>query len=155
MTKVTLTRAQQLLAIRSGFTTRTGLSADRFYRLSPDPIWTGGMTLVEKNQLLAARKINEDHYMPYCGKCGGRVEWDHTQGGVRTWVHKQAGADHVPDQTSHPNSYNDHPDGLAYVVWSGTDVLAWVTNSGRVTYPASTTHPKHRQLVREILGEQS
>lgn len=154
MSKVTVTRAAECLRLGMGFTTRTGLSAESFYRLSPDPRWVGGLNGVQRMALLHARQINAAHYLPYCRTCGETVEFDH-RAEARVWVHKaEVGKEHLPDVAQHPDSYNVHPDGLAYVVWSGTDVLAWATNAGRVTHIPGDTHVRHRELVHDTMGEQ-
>jgi len=71
--------------------------------------------------------------MSSCAVCGVRSEWDTK--GLRTWLHKEDGKrDHIVESAYHPDHYEAHPDGLAYVVQSEPDVLSWVTNTGQVTH---------------------
>ncbi len=116
-------------ALRQFKTRGETVHAEAFYRLSGDPT-TLGMSPVERLQLLTARQINEIHYMPYCKVCGERIDYDTSAYGPKTWVHINPGHTHVPEQVSAPESYGDHPDGLAYVVYSQRHPLAWITNDG-------------------------
>lgn len=150
----TAAERERMLAMAREFRSRTGLSAQRFWRLSSDPTWLDGLTAVERLLVLTARQVNEVHYLPYCKICLRIVHYGTSQNEVRTWLHRdETAADHVAEQVSHPDSYRPHPAGLAYMVWSHATVLAWVLNDGTVHYPSASTGKDRFGLVRAALGD--
>lgn len=153
-TKIPVSEALDALRVLRNFRAGTYLRAERFWRLSPDPIGLGGLNPVQQAALLHARQINETHYMPYCAICNQRIDYDTSMGGLRTWLHKEeVGSTHIVEPASHPDSYNPDPAGLAYVVWAGRSVIAWVHNDGTVVHIGGSDLTRYRTLAREALGE--
>lgn len=151
MATISITAALEGLPHLRTFRTKT-MTGDSFWRLSGPPS-TLHMVPTWRTRLLAAHALNRQQYMPYCVHCGNEVTFEHTI--LRQWVHvNEAGANHVAEQTSVPESHVAPPEGLKFLVTHCGMPLAWVLNNGTIVVPQVPTEHQSRQArVVAAFGE--